>query len=49
MTVGKIAIASGYNDQFTFSRRFKQLNEQNLSPTAYREIVRQRGLSGWKH
>lgn len=49
MTVGEIAIASGYNDQFTFSRRFKQLNEQNLSPTAYREIVRQRGLSGWKH
>ena len=48
MTIGEIAIASGYNDQFTFSRRFKQLNEENLSPTAYREIVQQRGLSGWK-
>jgi YesN/AraC family two-component response regulator len=49
MTIGEIAVASGFNDQFSFSRRFKQLNEQNLSPKAYREIVRQRGLSGWKH
>ena len=48
MTIGEIAIASGFNDQFTFSRRFKQLNEEKLSPSAYREIVKQRGLSGWK-
>ena len=48
MTIGEIAAASGFNDQFSFSRRFKQLNEQNLSPKAYRQIVRQRGLSGWK-
>lgn len=48
MSIAEISRACGFQDQFSFCRRFKQHEIQHLPPTAYRETVLRRGLYGWK-
>lgn len=48
MSIAEISRACGFRDQFSFSRRFKQHETGHLSPTVYRDVVRKRGLYGWK-
>ncbi|MBR2904935.1 MAG: helix-turn-helix transcriptional regulator, partial [Lentisphaeria bacterium] len=40
MSMTEIAKNCGYSNQFTFSRRFKQLHEAHFSPTKFRAVAK---------